>query len=285
MEATDGLRVAKSEPKLAQISASPPSQDTAGGTSRLWLPPSAADGLCHMSPASVLALQRTVGNQAISSLFSTSSTKPEAPAVQRAPSQQEFSPEETNQLRAQITTGRNSAKAFSDKFQGFLDNTAKFIDAYRGKTTWVNGAYELAYGHHTTLVGQLGANALGDQDIVNLAVGLALNVLTGGAAEILESMEVIGHAAAFIGDQLVNTVVGVALAPNFPNPVSTATSAPAFKALQGFKKLDELNQHAFDLARDGSRQISAIVFEAGALSDAACCGGGRSRPHRKERVR
>ena len=100
MEATDGLRVAKSEPKLAEISVSPPSQDTAGDTSRLWLPPSAADVLGHMSPAGVLALQRTVGNQAISSLFSATSTRPEPPAVQRAPSQQEFSPEETNQLRA-----------------------------------------------------------------------------------------------------------------------------------------------------------------------------------------
>ncbi len=238
-----------------------------------------------MSPIDVLALQRAVGNQAISSLVSPSSTRPEFLAVQRAPSEQEFSPEETTQLRTRITTGRNSAQAFNDKFQGFLDNTAKFISAYREKTKWVNGAYELAYGHHTTLVSQLGANALGDQDIVNLAVGLALNVLTGGVAEILEAMEVIGHAAAFIGDQLVNTVVGVAVAPNFPNPVSTATSAPAFKALQGFKKLDELNKDAFDLARDGSRQISAIAFEAAALSDDACCVAGRSRPHREERVR
>ena len=238
----------------------------------------------------ILTLQRLAGNQAVVSMLgapnveepatTTQVTEPTAaervksaqtgaqPMVQRAPDEPEFTPAEVTQYRGRINAGRSSAQDFTDKFNQFLDNAGRFITAYRGKASWVNGSYTLAYGHHTTLVGQLGASAAADQILANLAVGLALNVLTGGVAEILETMDVIGHAAAFWGDQLVNTVAGAVAAPNIPAPVTTATSAPAFKELKGLQKLDELNQHAFKLASDGSRAIVKVLLEAGKLQDA-----------------
>lgn len=179
-----------------------------------------------------------------------------------------FTAQEVTQYRAQLTAGRQSTVDMSNKFNTFLKTAGDFITGFRQKTTWVNGAYSLAYDHHTTLVKVLAADDANRAVIANLVVGLGLNLATGGLAEVLEEAEMIGHAAAFWGDQISNTAVGVVGAPNIPVAAVSAETNPAFKELMGLQKLDELNRAVLPVAIDGSRNLLTMMAEVGDLSDA-----------------
>jgi hypothetical protein len=174
------------------------------------------------------------------------------------------------QHRGRLNAGRNSTQDFSDKFDPFLDSVGNFITAYRDKAKWVNGSYKLGYEHHTALVGQLRAEVAREDAVAEILVGAALHILTGGVGEMLVHMKVISDLAETVGGAIVTAGadVGIKTLAKVPEPEATETSAPVFKELMAFQKLDELNQAAFPLARDGGRLIAKALFETSKLQDA-----------------
>ncbi len=188
--------------------------------------------------------------------------------IQRDKTADVFTAQEQTKYRAQITAGRTATKDISTKFSAVMDTGAKFISAFREKSSWVNGAYSLGYGHHATLVKTIGADDATRQVIANLVVALGLNLATEGMADVLEGAKLISQAVGFWGDQLGNTVAGAVLAPDVPIAKVDPGADPAFKELMGLRRLDELNAVFLPLATNGGRNLLAVMAEAGDLSDA-----------------